>query len=193
MDDFIGQYENVLSQDECNNLIRYFEELKEVNSPLLYQRQNINDGARHQKDDESCYMDHSFLLSKHSGIFRGFIDEFQKIYVNLYEKKYSILKESAKLNIEHLKLQKTDIGGGYHLWHYENSTSITASRPITFMIYLNDVDEGGETEFLYLHKRFSPKRGRLLIWPSGFTHTHRGNPPLSNDKYIITGWLNYRE
>jgi len=31
----------------------------------------------------------------------------------------------------------------------------------------------------------------MLVWPSQFTHIHRGNPPLSNDKYIITGWIEY--
>jgi len=56
---------------------------------------------------------------------------------------------------------------------------------------LNDVEEGGETEFLYLKKRFKPIRDRLLIFPAGFTHTHRGNPPLSGDKYILTGWVEF--
>jgi len=56
-------------------------------------------------------------------------------------------------------------------------------------VFLNDVDEGGETEFLYQNKRIAPKKGRMVIWPSSFTHTHRGNPPLSGSKYIITGWI----
>ena len=61
------------------------------------------------------------------------------------------------------------------------------------MLYLNDIDEGGETEFLYQHKRVPPKAGTIVIWPTGFSHTHRGNPPLSNTKYIVTGWLNLLE
>jgi hypothetical protein len=56
------------------------------------------------------------------------------------------------------------------------------------MVYLNDVDEGGETEFLYQQVKIKPKRGTVVIWPGGFTHLHRGNPPLKN-KYIATGWL----
>ena len=56
------------------------------------------------------------------------------------------------------------------------------------MVYLNDVKEGGETEFQYQKLRVKPKRGTVLIWPGGFTHLHRGNPPLSGDKYIATGW-----
>jgi hypothetical protein len=66
-----------------------------------------------------------------------------------------------------------------------------AARMMVFSLYLNDVAEGGETEFLYVKKRISPKAGRLMIWPPGFTHTHRGNPPLTEEKYILTGWLEY--
>ena len=54
-----------------------------------------------------------------------------------------------------------------------------------------DRDEGGETEFLYQSMRVKPKQGTLLIWPAAFTHTHRGNPPLSNEKYIVTGWTEF--
>jgi hypothetical protein len=53
------------------------------------------------------------------------------------------------------------------------------------------VEEGGETEFLYLSQRVKPKTGRLVIFPSGYVHTHRGNPPLSGEKYIMTGWIEF--
>jgi len=33
--------------------------------------------------------------------------------------------------------------------------------------------------------------GKLLMCPGYFTHTHRGNPPLNEDKYILTGWVEY--
>jgi hypothetical protein len=59
------------------------------------------------------------------------------------------------------------------------------------MIYLNDVEEGGETEFLYQKRRVQAKQGRLVMWPAAYTHTHRGNPPLSGDKYALTGWLEF--
>ncbi len=54
------------------------------------------------------------------------------------------------------------------------------------MVYLNDVDSGGETEFLYQQLKIKPKRGRVVIWPGSFTHLHIGNHPMS-DKYIHTG------
>jgi hypothetical protein len=64
-------------------------------------------------------------------------------------------------------------------------------RLLAWSLYLNDVDEGGETEFLYQSMRIKPKMGTFVLWPAFFTHTHRGNPPLSGLKYIATGWVEF--
>ena len=53
---------------------------------------------------------------------------------------------------------------------------------------MNTIEEGGETEFLYINKRIKAEQGRLIIFPASFTHTHRGNPPIGQDKYIIATW-----
>ena len=87
------------------------------------------------------------------------------------------------------KIQKTPAGGGYHVWHDENSNLEHANRCLVWMIYLNDDYQGGETEFLYYKKRIQPEKGKLLIWPAGMTHCHRGGLVLSGTKYIATGWF----
>ncbi|MFQ3248439.1 MAG: hypothetical protein ACI9O6_000241 [Glaciecola sp.] len=93
-----------------------------------------------------------------------------------------------------INAQKYTLGdGGYPYWHSENypqqGSNDALHRNLLFMFYLNDVEEGGETEFYYQDKKISPKAGRMVIAPSGFTHTHRGNIPISNDKYILTSWV----
>ena len=35
------------------------------------------------------------------------------------------------------------------------------------MIYLNDIEDGGETEFLYQGVRVPPVKGRLIVWLMG--------------------------
>jgi hypothetical protein len=55
--------------------------------------------------------------------------------------------------------------------------------------YLNDGFAEGETEFLYQRRKVVPKTGSLLIAPTAFTHTHRGNRPEGGDKYIATSWI----
>ncbi|GAB3032001.1 2OG-Fe(II) oxygenase [Bowmanella dokdonensis] len=69
-------------------------------------------------------------------------------------------------------------------------------RSYTFMIYLNDVQDGGETVFPRLGERFSPRRGKAVIWNSlkkdgsGNYHTlHHAKPVLSGEKVIITKWF----
>jgi hypothetical protein len=56
------------------------------------------------------------------------------------------------------------------------------------MVYLNDTDTG-YTDFMHQELSIKPETGKLVIWPAYFTHTHRANPDLKEDKYIITGWL----
>ena len=58
----------------------------------------------------------------------------------------------------------------------------------TAKLYLNDNFDGGETEFLYQNRREEAREGDVLIFPAGFTHTHRGNPPIGGTKYLITSW-----
>ena len=92
-----------------------------------------------------------------------------------------------------LKIQKTLPTEGYHVWHIEHGKGFdNEARAFVFTIYLNDVKEGGETEFLHFSKRIKPKTGRIVIWPAGFPYVHRGNPPLSGEKYILTSWMMLR-
>jgi len=92
-----------------------------------------------------------------------------------------------------LKIQKTLPKEGYHQWHIEHMRGAKGEpRAFAFSIYLNDVEEGGETEFLHFSQRIKPKQGRVVIWPAAFPYVHRGNPPLSGEKYILTSWMNLR-
>lgn len=93
-----------------------------------------------------------------------------------------------------LNLQKyVRSSGGYHHWHSEiypqNASCETLHRALLFQFYLNDVEEGGETEFMYQQRKVKARQGRLIIAPAGFTHSHKGQVALSGDKYIATSWI----
>jgi hypothetical protein len=83
--------------------------------------------------------------------------------------------------------------GGYPYWHCElypkADNGETLHRVVLWTIYLNDGFGEGETEFLYQGRRIVPKAGSLLIAPTAFTHTHRGNMPKGGNKYIATSWI----
>ena len=93
---------------------------------------------------------------------------------------------------ECLNLQKYEKGvGHYNAWHIETGNFQMSRRMFAFILYLTDVEEGGETELLYSGFKIQPKKGRLLIFPSTFPYVHKGHMPISNDKYILTTWLSF--
>lgn len=93
-----------------------------------------------------------------------------------------------------INLQRYTAGeGGYPYWHCElyprDANAETLHRTLLWTIYLNDGFDEGETEFLYQRRKVVPKTGSVLIAPTAFTHTHRGNRPVGGDKYIATSWI----
>jgi Rps23 Pro-64 3,4-dihydroxylase Tpa1-like proline 4-hydroxylase len=190
-DDFVGVYDNVFSRDYCNRWIKHFEEA-DANG-LSYNRAQGMGRESHVNADQA--IDYAQAQFYHNHDMKLECAEFNALFwdacYSVYAEKFSILKNSESHKIYTVKVQRTRPKEGYHIWHCEDSTRLTRNRLLTFMVYLNDIEDGGETEFLYLSKRVKPVAGRVVIWPSGFTHTHRGNPPLKDTKYIITGWIEF--
>jgi hypothetical protein len=82
---------------------------------------------------------------------------------------------------------------GYYYWHSEiyprDPDAGTFHRVLFFILYLNDVELGGETELLCQNKKIKPSLGSMVMAPAGFAHTHRGCTPLSCNKYVLTSWI----
>ncbi|MCW5829203.1 MAG: 2OG-Fe(II) oxygenase [Deltaproteobacteria bacterium] len=68
-------------------------------------------------------------------------------------------------------------------WHIDARQTFQATRFLTILTYLNDVAEGGETEFSYQGIKVQPEEGSILVFPPYWTHVHRGAPPRSGVKY----------
>lgn len=71
-------------------------------------------------------------------------------------------------------------------------------RTWTAMMFLNAVEEGGQTQFPDAQVRIAPRRGNLLVWNNldalgapNMASRHQGLPVLAGVKYVITKW--YRE
>jgi hypothetical protein len=77
---------------------------------------------------------------------------------------------------------------GFYDWHTDFKIDSNGVRILVFMWYLNDVAEGGETEFCNGLK-IKPSAGTLVIFPAEWYIKHRGNKPISNDKIICNGWI----
>jgi len=188
MKNFIGIYENAFTRLFCDKVINYFDLQKSAGLTLTRHQQGF---SSIEKNDIQLYSHDEGNLDKSAKL----ITEFNKILWEqiypIYATDYPILAESDTHKSYAFKIQKTEIGQAYHRWHYESDSRLTSNRLLAWTLYLNDVVEGGETEFLYFPVRIKPQAGTFVIFPAAFTHTHRGNQPLSNTKYIVTGWIEF--
>jgi hypothetical protein len=189
LDNFIGVFKNAYSKDYCESVIKNYNQM--IQSGYGVRRTELTPPElKTTVDDTQIFSDDIDYLP-----LRTLSSDFNKVFWEkcypVYEQEYAILNQSERHSNYSFKIQKTKIGGGYHLWHFESGSRAVCNRLLAWTLYLNDVHEGGETEFLYQHIRVKPEQGTLVIWPAAFTHTHRGNPPLSNEKYIVTGWTEY--
>lgn len=201
-DGFIGIFDNLITQDNCNRIIEHFE-LVHAND-LTLNRQKLNSEIKQTQKDTTNYFlsgTSSFANNDVNNLISStdiwIFDEFKKAVWQCYTsycEKYGILDSLGRHAISgSIKIQKSIPGQGYHMWHCESDCLKTSNRIALIVVYLNDVDHGGETEYLYQSLRIIPKVGRITISPADYTHTHRGNPPLKNSKYIMTTWIEFIE
>ena len=183
-ENFIRIYENVLSKDFCENLINKFENLKdlgELNS-IDPQGRPTNDTylEEHVKFDEELFI----IAEAQNKAYKKYLNEFP------------VLKSSPRHEARFWRLRKIEIGDHYsnREWHYEQQTAYVNDQGciVSSMFYLNDVEDGGETELPYQNIKLKPEVGKLVFFPSCYTHTHRAIPPISNLKYIIVSFLYFK-
>ena len=191
IENFIGIYDNYLLKDQCEDIIKLFNQQKKFNKTL--NRQEFEGSSINNKKDDML-----FCGPENIDVWwetcKNIILNFNTAFLH-YVKNTGAddAYDHNGFHFTQLKLQKTIPTGGYHQWHIEHMKgTVGETRAFVFAIYLNDVEEGGETEFLHFSKRVKPKTGRIVIWPAGFPYLHRGNPPLSGEKYILTSWMNLR-
>lgn len=189
--DHIAIFDNIVSDELCDEIIDWFEEF---DAEILKSPEEMIKGSRLLRDGrgpngQGSRKDISYFANNESsaewvGNVRSILNDCAREYIT----EYPNLGEYHLSNRD-IKIQKTPPHGGYHVWHHEHSYDFH-QRVLVWTLYLNDIPEGeGETEFLYQGYKCSPVKGRVCLFPSGYTHLHRGNPPYSGDKYIATGWF----
>lgn len=180
----IAVWEGIIPPELCNSIIEHFEQMRELNTTAPRNNFAVEDTQLYHS--EHYTQQHSFYLNQ----FTPFLNRFWQCWQE-YSEYYRVLESDKPLQIRHVKTQRTDPGQGFHQWHYEADSLEHANRIAVFSLYLNTVEEGGETEFLKQGIRCPARTGDLVIWPGSYTHAHRGNPPLSGVKYILTGWVEF--
>jgi hypothetical protein len=180
-------YEGHINHALCDKIIEYHK-----NNPQKYEGVTLNNYGmfnklnKHEKDSTD-------VLLLDENLYEEYCKEIKKI-VNTYITIYPSCNFYSPFGInEGVIIQHYLPNGGYKVWHTErgSANNQTSNRHLVFMTYLNDVTDGGGTEFLNQSLTVQAKKGRTLIWPADWTHTHRGVVSPSQEKYIITGWLNF--
>jgi len=191
--DFIGVYDGYIPDQACDEAIELFNKYQEFNK--VFSRFTSEGATQDFKNDKQLFCtgdvltDQEFNVNKLKLLMVNFDMALRHYYTETNIKKYT----AENIITEHVKIQKTIPAQGYHIWHVEHAAERDmAKRVLVYSIYLNTVEDGGETEFLYQSQRVKPVKGRIVIWPAGFPYVHRGNPPLSGEKYIVTSWISFK-
>ena len=208
IENFMGIFPNAASKEYCERIITRFDYIQESQSTgrgKVWSRQEGEGVSSIEKANDTYFIgggngdDLPFKKEDTHLMVRDIplLKEFNKIIWHCYSKyknKYGILDSVDQHRINPtIRIQKYKPSQGYHQWHCEAEDVLTSHRILVAALYLNTVKEGGETEFLYQGVRIPPVQGTLAMFPASWTHTHRGNPPLKENKYFMTTWLAFIE
>jgi hypothetical protein len=192
MDPYIYINKHSLSPDICKDTIEIFE--KTQNKQKATTLGGLNETVL---TATQCHIDN--ITDPNWRPIHEFLQKELKINVGNYMK---ILDNQIGDGNSYKHIAHDIIYNGFHINKYECANEgkydyhidrylikgIDQERYITFIWYLNDVDEGGETE-IKGNMRIKPETGKLLLFASTWTYPHCSRKTISNDKYAIVGWL----
>jgi hypothetical protein len=135
-------------------------------------------------------------LEPGSDLFYEYASSYLQLCTDQYISKYPMANKQAPWSIiSNINIQQYPPNGGFHKWHTERfeGTGAIGATHLVFMTYLNDVSDGGETEFMHQNIKVKPQKGLTLIWPADWTFTHRGVASPIETKTIVTGWYHFTQ
>ena len=164
----------------CDKLIDYFQ-----SSP---QHEGLSAGGvnKELKNSTDVALEPGTLSKEYISLLQEKVEK--------YSDKFPFCTNSDRWEIvSTIQIQRYLPNEGYYAWHTERNVGYQpmCSRHLVFMTYLNDVIDGGGTEFYHQKLITKAKKGLTLIWPTDWTFMHRGEVSPTQTKYIITGWFNY--
>lgn len=198
MENYIYVNNNSLSYELCIDLIKMFEEETDKYDGVTFKGldKNIKDTTDFviPENNKKWNKINKLLNIEIQNNIKTYLDElnnkidFENKNQNSINK-YKIF-ENTKFLHKNYMMQRYLKGKGKYIYHndFQVDTENKSYRAITYLWYLNDVEEGGETVFFGDYK-IKPKAGKLIFFPASWCYPHTGKMPLSSNKYIITGWL----
>tara|TARA_B100000214_G_scaffold364115_1_gene330331 strand:- start:104 stop:736 length:633 start_codon:yes stop_codon:yes gene_type:complete len=193
----IGAYKNAGFEAVADGVISFFDRRKDLYTSGIA----FGDNKALKSDPHKVSTDISLVSLDRSDPEAFSLSEVIIRGVNAGLKKYleerPILKECCpdqSLFVNPIfNLQRYAPGEGFKKWHCDWTISNEATEPVSrvlaWILYCNDVDSGG-TEFRWQEHHETAERGKLIIFPAGISHIHRGRVNKTAEKTIATGWIN---
>ena len=183
---FIGCW-NLENNNLCSNIIDFFESNKDLQIPGA-SGLGVDTKIKKTTDIVVKPID---LKNKKFEVLRKYIEELHKCFFD-YQNQWPFLKTMLKtVYIPSFNIQRYEKGDHFSSLHSERTSLNTLHRLFAWMTYLNDVDDGGKTNFNHYGLKIKPEIGKTLIWPAEWTHAHTGEILKSGTKYIVTGWIHF--
>ena len=199
--DFIHRIPNLVSKQFCEDIIEQFEKsnLTFPGHTYVFEdgavKKSSSDGSK-VSTDISVYPGFIEEAAEKGepewGEFVNYINSKLKIAIYEYSEKFPMLDDLQRFILEGYNIQRYLPGEGFYTWHCENSGySGGNDRVLAWMIYLNDLTDGGGTDFQNQNHTEKAEACKMLVWPAYWTHTHKGQVSETQTKYIITGWYRF--
>ena len=189
--DYICEYKKSIPDILCNDIIQMFESQDNKYEGLIIGgiNKNIKDTTDYviPKNDKKWEKIEKFLYRELENKLKKYTKTHTKNEYKRGRTEYSIFG-IKNIFTQRFMIQKYEKNKGKYIYHNDFHSENNSSRIITFLWYLNTVEEGGHTVFWENYK-IKPEQGKLLLFPSFWCYPHTGKVPLSDNKYIITGWL----
>lgn len=172
-------FNNLIDSDFCDSLIEKFELSKNKKKGTI-SFSNINENVKKSTDLYLSTEQNELIHNVHKKLKNAFC-EITKEYKQL---------ENLPLYLTGLIVQKSEKNDGFYKPHTDNQFGdLNYERFLAGIIYLNDVEEGGETRFYRPNIDIKPEKGKVVFFPATWKYLHEGCVPVSNDKYIITTFV----
>jgi len=182
---FIYEKKNALPDFLCDDMVARFE----ANEADQYQGRVGVD------------MNRNTDLKKTTDIIASGKQHWKDVDNNLFRSLATALKEFKEIHPYFSDMSRfKDMGyniqryreGEYYHWHVDADNLGIASRQLVALWYLNDVEEGGTTDFIFQKASVTPEKGKLMLFPPFWTHEHRAAEVKKGVKYIATTWITFR-
>jgi len=201
MDKFIYINSNSMSHQLSKDIIELFEEIKDLHKKGTTLG-GINNKIKKTSDyiiplnpDQKWIKIQNFLTKELNKNISKYLNGLNNIVnpANNYDINFKILNTNF-LQHDEFMIQKYDKLDGKYVYHHDMYVDFNKNRyrVFTYLWYLNTVTEGGETVFWDSYK-IKPEAGKLVLFPACWAFPHTGKMPISDNKYIITGWVYVNE